>query len=111
MHTRLKWTVEEETILRDNLHLPRLELMKLLPERTWGSIHNHCSALGLPRVARLLEAGHSPNAGFGKGCPIPIWMSYRQWLEQQPSPDATTEEPVDEAAPFGINTLLDNLMK
>lgn len=110
-HTRLKWTPEEDSILRDNLHLPRLELMKLLPDRTWGSIHNHCEQLGLPRVARLLEAGHSPNAGFGKGCPIPIWMSYHQWLEHQSSPITTDDTPAPEAAPFGINTLLDNLMK
>jgi hypothetical protein len=101
-----RWSAEEDALLRENLHLPRLELMKLFPYRSWASINNRFTGLKLPRVQTLAAHGISPNAGFGKGCPIPVWMSYNMWLMQQTQ---TPQSPAADAPPFGLNALVDNL--
>jgi hypothetical protein len=104
--TKQFWTPQEDAFLRDNLHLPRLELMKLLPNRSWSAIYNHWTELKLPRSETLAAHGISPNAGFGKGCPIPMWMSYNDWIAQQAG---TPKPPDNDTPPFGLNALVDNL--
>jgi hypothetical protein len=104
-----RWTTEEETTLQGNLHLPRIDLMQLLPDRSWGSIVNHIEALDLPRAATLAAHGVSPNAGFGKGCPIPVWMSYAEWQETQSRQEEQPQENSG-STPFDLNALVDNLL-
>jgi DNA invertase Pin-like site-specific DNA recombinase len=101
-----RWTAEEDALLRENLHLPRLELMKLFPDRSWASINNRWTGLKLPRSETLAAHGISTNAGFGKACPIPMWMSYNMWIAQQAQPPQPLEA---DAPPFGLNALVDNL--
>jgi hypothetical protein len=83
--------------------------MQLLPDRSWGSIVNHIEALNLPRGETLAAHGVSPNAGFGKACPIPVWMSFVEWQETQSRQE---EQPHENSGstPFDLNALVDNLL-
>lgn len=45
----MKWTPEEETLLKENFEKPYNELMLLFPERTKKSIIHRINKLGLPR--------------------------------------------------------------
>jgi hypothetical protein len=51
----------------------------------------------------------SPNAGFGKACPIPVWMSYAEWQETQSRQEEQPQENSG-STPFDLNALVDNLL-
>lgn len=101
-----RWTAEEDAALRENYQHPRLEVMKLFPDRSWGSILNHCMNLRLLRSATFAAQGINTNTGFGTACPIPMWMSYNVWLAQQAQEPPNVS---DDTPPFDLNALVDNL--
>lgn len=103
-HHKAYWTAEEDTILRESFHLPRLDIMQRLSTRTWNSIMRHSRALGLDRENILRAQGIHPNVGYGKGCEIPNTVSYADWLAQQNSADNPPP-----ASGFDLNLLADNL--
>ncbi len=84
--------------------MPRLDLMKLLPTRTWGAIVIHSQALGLDRKGALQAQGINSYPGFGKGTGIPYTMSYVEYIAQQNTPDNSRT-----ASGFDLNVLADNL--
>lgn len=61
-----RWTMEEEKILRKNIHLPMKELMSLLSSKTRDAISSKINALGLIEVRRQTKTGFTPSQR-GKG--------------------------------------------
>jgi DNA invertase Pin-like site-specific DNA recombinase len=106
MHPKHKrfWTAEENTILRENYHLPQLELMKLLPTRSWGAIMIHSRSLGLNRDSALAAQGIYTNPGFGKGSTILYSMNYLDYLAEQ---SRSSLPPA--ASGFDLNVFTENL--
>jgi hypothetical protein len=74
-----EWTDERHALLRSIYTLPQVEIMKQIPDCTWGAIRRRMHRIGLDRRAALTRLGRWPEE-----CAIRENISYNDWLLEHP---------------------------
>ena len=90
-----RWTEEEYSTLKENAHLPKEELLELLPKRSWNAIRNKARALNLvmqnshwskEEFDTLKRLYDEPREILEEALPYRSWKAIRHKIENEKLP-------------------------